>query len=175
LLFWFTVAGVVALYVFLTNVGLLPNLKTPPKTYFSDFAPGWSALVFGWAAIGQLNFLVRRWLEDSFVDAGFAPEEAALRRRDRLYHRARHDLFWVRKRVLNLTSDEVLILERRRAIQYWLTTFGWWIVTVGAHLSMHANFRAIAFWTGLALVLRFPFLSGMEGLGFSGAKRQSTA
>lgn len=171
LLFWFTVAGVVGLFVLLANAGLV----SAPREAFNEFAVGWSALIFGWAAIGQLNFLLRRWLEDSLLDAGFTPEEAALRRRDRLYHRLIYDLFWVRKRVLNLTSVEVLILERRRAVQYWLTTLGYWIVAVGAHLPMHANFRGIAFWAGLALVFRFPFLSGMEGLGFSGAKRQLAA
>ena len=170
LLFWGTAAGLAGWLMLVRDAQLLPREGVPPAHFFKEFPAGWTALILGWAGVGYLNGLARRGLEDATVDADAAPEEAALRRRDRFYRRRVQNnkhWYWSRQRVQNLTGAEVPVFERRRQAQYWLSALGIWLVTVVAHLPQLANVRWAAVWGGLALVVGFPFFKGLEGLGRS--------
>ncbi|MDZ4867376.1 MAG: hypothetical protein SGI91_08660 [Alphaproteobacteria bacterium] len=168
-LFWTTFAALIGLAYTLANDGLLPAPGTPQDDYFAKFSIGWSILVFGIASILWINRSIRRALEDTFVDAkAGSAEEAAERRLHRFYRRvAQNNRHWVwaRARLRRMTGAEFLIMERRRRIQFWITTVGFWLLLVGMHRPEVAGNEGIVVWTGLALALGFPFLKGMEGLG----------
>lgn len=172
-LFWATLAAFVGLFYALSNERLLPGTGVPPERYFAEFPLGWTALIFGVASIGWMNGLIRRALEDWLVDADAASkEDAAVRRKDRFFRRVvanNKHWFWTTKaRVQRMTGAEFLIMERRRNIQYWLTTIGLWMVTIGASRPEAAGIQQVVFLTGLALVVGFPFFKGIEGLGKRG-------
>jgi hypothetical protein len=172
-LFWATLAAFVGLLYVISHERLLPGTGVPSERYFADFQIGWSALIFGLASIGWLNGLIRRALEDALLDADAgSPEEAAARRKDRFFRRVvanNHHWFWTTKaRVQRMTGAEFLIMERRRRIQFWLTTLGFWLLTVGASRPEIAGYERLPVLIGFALAFGFPFFKGIEGLGKRG-------